>query len=205
MQPDSFENDWGSRFAAYRDCSRDVIAFWKLWSRPDDIGCCYPIPIEHHKRNLHWAMLPWLEDHYGMSKTVANRDQPPLITVQVGKALIPADTSERWILFSRFIPEMRQAITAQFGLPAPGVRIQGIPDIAAACDYRILLHGTSIPVATGTIEVGWLFVNASPERIGGGSARRSHQACRGSANSGTVCLGQPSVRQISAGRWHRVL
>jgi hypothetical protein len=64
----------------------------------------------------------------------------PLQGVLLGSSLVPDDSSEQWVLFTQYVPAMKQRIEERTGCYIPGFRMRFDPVRADAVTY--LLNGT---------------------------------------------------------------
>jgi tetratricopeptide (TPR) repeat protein len=92
---------------------------------------------------------------------------PLPLALEIAGPLIPEDHStERWALFTRYIPELKERIEREIGVMLPGIRVRPMstpPEAPDRAEYIALID--EVPVRRGTVPVGRLFCVATLERL----------------------------------------
>jgi tetratricopeptide (TPR) repeat protein len=143
----------------------------------NDIGRCWDLATEWQKagkrmtgEGLEWALkdarrslLRYVDRSYALD---ASEQRVPLLTpiyLELGQALIPEDQStERWSLFTKLLPEMRTRIESDTGVKVPGVRVRPSEELDAD-EYRIMLD--EVVVAWNAVRPGFRFSPASSSSL----------------------------------------
>jgi tetratricopeptide (TPR) repeat protein len=96
----------------------------------------------------------YLEADLGLGETPV-QEQPRQETVEIGWGLVAEDTGPNWVLFTKYIPEMRRRISDQLGVDVPGVLFRGGEGLAPG-GYRIYLD--EIKEAEGVVPIDLVYV-----------------------------------------------
>ncbi len=110
---------------------------------------------------LHRGLLQVLGDRLGAGLLCMPRITPP-IALMLGGHVIPEDTSnEGWDLFTSYLPEVRQRIEWDSGVPLPGVNVREhpLPD-----RFAVLID--EVEHESGDLLPGWGFVAVPPADLG---------------------------------------
>ena len=96
-------------------------------------------------------------------KYVDNNDLTPIakpVVLEIGKGLIPSDTSNEWSLFKYYIPEMRDRIKDTMGVTVPGVWVRANEDLPSD-GYSIKLNEN--PIAQSDVQLDSRYCPNPPE------------------------------------------
>ncbi len=69
-------------------------------------------------------------------------DRPPIyiIRVEIGDGIAPPDTSSQWEMITRYVPQVRSRLNAEFGAEIPGVFFNLVPGILSPGQYRLWIN-----------------------------------------------------------------
>ena len=104
---------------------RDIDDYWQL---DDRLAQLDPVAVPDGPFRVRQGLRSYLDERFALSG--ANQTElVPMVTpviLQIGDGLVAEDTStERWALFTTYIPEMRAAIQRDLGIRVPGIRVRG--------------------------------------------------------------------------------
>jgi tetratricopeptide (TPR) repeat protein len=122
-EPDRLAEQWGRRVP-------DTASWWRFHDTLEA-----RLPASQWVR-LRDALTGRLTEICGMAvvPTIDSRSPQSLL---MGESLVPDDTSDAWVMFSRYLPEIRKVILDRTGVQVPGFSLRGDPILDRCLTYTL--------------------------------------------------------------------
>jgi len=153
---DAGDTDLGARLGeTCRTFPPDLTRYWALdayfrrlagdQSTPEPLRSILPRTIERLGDYLRTTLDRAGDDKIGIPMA-------PIVLEIAGNLEPEAGKDKEWLLYKRFLPEMRYRIEDETGVPIPGVRIQGVGTTRPVDTYLIKLD--EVPIVDGRVLPG---------------------------------------------------
>jgi type III secretory pathway component EscV len=121
-------------------------------------------------QSAHRELVGFLDEAYQLAPGPEPDTIPLPLALEIADPLIPTDPMDRaldrWPLFTRFIPGLKDRIEQGMGVALPGIRVRPLatpPETPDRAEYMALID--EVPVRRGTVPLEHLFCPVDPEQL----------------------------------------
>ena len=145
---------------------RDVSQYWRLdadWSELAEEGV--DATLRPELAAAREGLAGYLDELYQVARPVEPEEALLPVVLELGRGLIPPDAAENWrtwLLFSTYIPEMKDRIKTQMGVEMPGVHVRGNNTLAET-EYVVQLD--EVPLVKGSVPLGLRYAPVAPSML----------------------------------------
>jgi tetratricopeptide (TPR) repeat protein len=135
-----------------RNVLPDIASYWKLNSALKEFAAEdeTEATLRQHLVTALGAAAAYLDYFYKLSQPTEQFPEVPPV-LELGSYLVPEDTGPDWMLFKKYLPEMRERIKNEMGVGLPRILVRANETYLLPGGYNILLDDVSVD--SGVVEI----------------------------------------------------
>src|SRR5262249_5528376 len=131
--------------------------FWTVWEAVVKI-----VPMAIERFDLEIGLSAWFGDTYSAEPDSKDVEWLPII-LELGDKLVPEDAAtnyKKWVLFERYLPQLREWFVAEYGVVLRLIRVRGSNSLQAR-QYAILIDEVPVLLDQDSVPLDRTYTTAS--------------------------------------------